>query len=243
MSVTNNENNPEVGLGDLEKTVILNSLLEVPFEERNEKWVERFLQSIDQANLKLGSPEVVIASDGFPYIQLQNVKTDESFQAFVINKQLPAILTQGFGIVINAQNERPDWIFTYGDIVNYELNDTFYSDESIFSNNKEQIVIQPDEQILVGAPSDSILPKYVKNQLREFLKHAGIETPKAMMIARNYENEQDVKQDLVFNFTPPQIADEKKFEIISNTIGWLLPRHYSVLFVDENSVEKGFIEI
>ena len=52
MSVTNNENNPEVGLGDLEKTVILNSLLEVPFEERNEKWVERFLQSIDQESNK-----------------------------------------------------------------------------------------------------------------------------------------------------------------------------------------------
>ncbi|MGN0002629.1 MAG: hypothetical protein ACI35V_04265 [Sphingobacterium composti] len=243
MSIANSEQNPEIGLGDLEKTVILNSLLEIPFQERDEKWVAEFLQSVDQANFKLGSPEVVIASDGFPYIQLQNVKTDESFQAFVINKQLPTILMQGFGIVINPQNERPDWIFTYGDIANYELNDTFYSDQSVFSNNKEQILIQADEQILVGAPSDAILPKYLKNQLRDFLKHAGIETPKAMMIARNYENEQEVKQDLVFNFTPPQIADEKKFEFISNTIGWLLPRHYSVLFVDESAVEKGFIEI
>lgn len=243
MSVTNNENNPEVGLGDLEKTVILNSLLEVPFDNRDEKWVDSFLQSVDQANLKLGSPEVVIGSDGFPYIQLENVKTDESFQAFVINKQLPTILMQGFGVVINPQNERPDWVFSYGDIVNYELNDTFYTDNSIFSNNKEQIVIQPDEEILVGAPSDTILPKYLKNQLREFLKHAGIEIPKAMMIARNYKEESEVKQDLVFNFTPPQIADEKKFQIISNTIGWLLPKHYSVLFVDEGAVDKGFIEI
>lgn len=243
MSVTNNETNPEVGLGDLEKTVILNSLLEVPFDQRDEKWVSSFLQSIDQANLKLGSPEVVIASDGFPYIQLQNVKTDESFQAFVINKQLPTILMQGFGVVINPQNERPDWVFSYGDIANYELNDTFYSDESIFSNNKEQVVISPDEQILVGAPSDTILPKYLKNQLREFLKHAGIEVPKAMMIARNYESDETVKQDLVFNFTPPQIGDEKKFQFITNALGWLLPKHYSVLFVEETAVENGFIEI
>ncbi|MCA5004678.1 hypothetical protein [Sphingobacterium bovistauri] len=243
MNLTNNDNNPEIGLGDLEKTVILNSLLEVPFQDRDEKWVGNFLQSVDEANLKLGSPEVVIASDGFPYIQLQNVKTNENFQAFVINKQLPTILMQGFGIVINAQNERPDWVFSYGDIANYELNDSFYIDESVFSNNKEQISIQADEQILVGAPSDSILPKYLKNQLREFLKHAGIDTPKAMMIARNYETEENLMQDLVFNFTPPQIADEKKFEIISNTIGWLLPKHYSVLFVDENAVENGFVEI
>lgn len=239
----NNENNPEVGLGDLEKTVILNSLLEVPIEERDQKWVENFLGAIDQANLRLGSPEVVMASDGFPYIQLQNVKTDESFQAFVINKQLPTILMQGFGVVINPQNERPDWVFSYGDIVNYELSDSFYSNESVFSNNKEQIIIGKDEQILVGAPSDTILPKYLKNQLREFLKHAGIEQPKAMMIARQYESEEDVKQDLVFNFTPPQIANDKAFEQISNTIGWLLPKHYSVLFVEESAVQNGFIEI
>lgn len=243
MSTTNTDNNPEIGLGDLEKTVILNTLLEIPFENRDQNWVNSFIHAVDQANLKLGSPEVVIGSDGYPYIQLQNVESDESFQAFVINKQLPAILTQGFGVVINAHKERPDWIFSYGDIVNYELNDVFYSDESIFSNNREQIVIQPDEQILVGAPSDSILPKYLKNQLREFLKHMGIETPKAMMIARNYSDDQQVKQDLVFNFTPPQLENEKLFENISNTIGWLLPKHYSVLFVDENAVEGGFIEI
>ena len=243
MSVTNNETNPEVGLGDLEKTVILNSLLEVPFDQRDEKWVSSFLQSIDQANLKLGSPEVVIASDGFPYIQLQTVTTDESFQAFVISKQLPTILMQGFGIVINPQNERPDWVFSYGDICNYELNDTFYSEESIFSKNKEQVVIGQDEKILVGQPSDTILPKYLKKQLREFLQHAGLKTPKAMMIARNFESEETVQQDLVFNFTPPQFENEKAFQQVATTIGWFLPKHYSILFIDESSIENGFQEI
>lgn len=243
MSVTDNDNNPAVGLGDLEKTVILNSLLEVPFEKREQNWVDSFLGAVDQANLKLGSPEVVMASDGFPYIQLQNVNTDENFQAFVINKQLPTILMQGFGVVINPQNERPDWVFSYGDIVNYELNDTFYTEDSIFSNNKEQIVINQDEQILIGTPSDNILPKYLRNQLRGFLKHMGIETPKAMLIARNYQDEKEVKQDLVFNFTPPQLGDEKVFAQISHTLGWLLPKHYSVLFVEEASIENGFVEI
>lgn len=243
MSATNNEENPQVGLGDLEKTLVLNSLLEIPFEQRDEKWVQDFLNSVDQANLKVGNPEVVMASDGFPYIQLQNVKTDENFQAFVINKQLPTILMQGFGIVINAQNERPDWVFSYGDIVNYELNDTFYTDESVFSNNGEKVQIAEDEQILVGTPSDAILPKYLKKQLREFLKHSGIESPKAMMIARKFESEETVKQDLVFNFTPPQLPDEKVFQSISNTISWLLPKHYSVLFVEESAVENGFVEL
>ena len=243
MNATNSDNKPQVGLGDLEKTVSLNALVEIPFDQRDQKWVEDFLNNIDSANLKLGNPEVIIASDGFPYIQLQTVTTDESFQAFVISKQLPTILMQGFGIVINPQNERPDWVFSYGDICNYELNDAFYTDDSIFSKNKEQVVIGQDEKILIGQPSDTILPKYLKNQIREFLKHAGISTPKAMMIARDFESEETVKQDLVFNFTPPQFESEKAFQQVAATIGWFLPKHYSILFVDEASIENGFQEI
>lgn len=243
MNANNSDNNPQMGLGDLEKTVSLNALVEVPFEQRDQRWVENFLNNIDQANLKLGNPEVIIASDGFPYIQLQTVTTDESFQAFVISKQLPTILMQGFGIVINPQNEKPDWVFSYGDICNYELNESFYTDDSIFSKNKEQVVIGQDEKILIGQPSEAILPKYLKNQLRDFLTHAGIKLPKAMMIARDFENEKSVKQDLVFNFTPQQFDNEKTFQQVATTIGWFLPKHYSILFIDETSVDNGFEEI
>ena len=243
MSNNSSENNQQGGLGDLEKTVIINHLIAVPFAERDQNWVADFLGAIDQANLKLGNPEVVLASDGFPYIQLETVNNDEAFQAFVINKQLPSILIQGLGIVINPQNERPDWVFSYGDIANYELNDEFYTDNSIFSQNKENVVIGQDEKILIGQPSDTILPKYLRTQLREFLQHAGIKNPKTMLIARNYEEENNVKQDLVFNFTPLQFANEKAFEQIATTIGWFLPKHYSVLFIDESAVDNGFQEI
>ena len=240
MSATNNENATEFGLGDLEKTVTLNALLEIPFDQRDQAWVTTFLDNIAGANLKISQTEVVIASDGFPYVQLESVHTDENFQAFVINKQLPTLLMQGFGVVINPQNTQPDWVFSYGDIVNYELNDSFYTDESIFSHNKENVAIGSDEKVLIGQPSDAILPKYLRNQLREFLKHAGIKIPKIMLIARNHEDEANVKQDLVFNFTPNQFANEEQFQQIGGTIAWFLPKHYSFLFVDEMAVENGF---
>lgn len=240
MNAKNNDSGTEYGLGDLEKTVTLNALLELPIEQRDQVWVESFLQIIAEANLKISTTEVVIASDGFPYVQLESVHTNESFQAFVINKQLPTLLMQGFGIVINPQNKQPDWVFSYGDIVNYELNDTFYTEHSIFSHNKENVAIGSNEKIMIGQPSDSILPKYLRNQLREFLKHAGVKIPKMMLIARNHEDEANVKQDLVFNFTPNQFANEQQFQQIGGTIAWFLPKHYSFLFVDEMAVENGF---
>lgn len=243
MTLKNTAENAESGLGDLEKTVLINALIQTPISERDQKWIASFLENIADANLKLGTPEVIIASDGFPYVQLETVTSNENFQAFVMSKQLPTLLLQGFGIVINAQNTQPDWIFSYGDIANFELNDTFYSDDSVFSKHKENVVIGSDEKVLIGQPSDAILPKYIRKQLRDFLQHAGIKSPKTMLIARNFEDEELVKQDLVFNFTPNQFASEQDFQQIGNTVAWFLPRHYSILFIDDMSIENGFQEI
>lgn len=243
MKTSENIDTADFGLGDLEKTVTLNTLLTTPFENRDQSWVESFLENIAEANLKLGQPEVIMASDGFPYLQLESVHSDENFHAFVINKQLPTLLLQGFGVVINAKNSQPDWVFSYGDIVNYELNDEFYAKSTTFSHNKENVAIGSDEKILVGQPSDNIMPKYLRNQLREFIKHTGIEVPKMMLIARNPEDEAQLKQDLVFNFTPNNFTSEKHFQQVANTIAWFLPKHYSFLFIDEKTIENGFEKI
>ena len=66
MSMSNNANNQQESLlGDLEKTITINQLMQTPFEERDEQWRDLFLKYIDEANLKLGEPEVALSNDGF----------------------------------------------------------------------------------------------------------------------------------------------------------------------------------
>lgn len=227
-------------LGDLEKTIRINHLMETAFADRDEVWRDQFLKDIAGANLTLGEPEVGLSDDGFPYFHLQTVGTGKSFQAFVIEQQLDSLLQQGFGIVINGQQGRPDWVFSYGDLVNFKLNRQFYSDYSLFSNPKEHNPIGKDEAILVGQPSEEIFPNYLRDQLREFLYHSGVKLPKLMLIARNYTDEQRATQDLVFNIMPMQFATQKEFDTIMNTIQWFLPKHYSFFGVDEMAIENGF---
>lgn len=234
-----NEQQPNF-LGDLEKTIIINQLMEVPFADRNEQWRDDFLSHIAGANLKLGDPEVIMSNDGFPYIQLQTVAPDESFQAFVLQNQLDVILEQGFGVAINAQSGQPDWVFSYGDLVNLKLNHFFYSEVSLFSNPSEYLGIGQDEDILVGQPSEDIFPGYLRRQVKEFLQYSGVKNPKMMLIARNYTDEERASQDLVFNIMPTQFATEKDFNTIMNTVQWFLPKHYSFFGVDEMSIENGF---
>lgn len=239
--MSNNANNQQESLlGDLEKTITINQLMQTPFEERDEQWRDLFLKYIDEANLKLGEPEVALSNDGFPYIQLQTVTPGESFQAFVIKKQLDIILEQGFGVVINAHLEQPDWIFSYGDLVNLKLNGSFYTDNRMFSNPDEYVGISKDEEILVGQPSEDIFPSFLRRHIREFLQYSGVKNPKLMLIARNYTDEVRASQDLVFNIIPLQFPSEKDFNTIMNTLRWFLPKHYSFFGVDELAIENGF---
>jgi hypothetical protein len=217
--------------------------MQTAFGDRDESWRDRFLEAIDGANLKIASQEVIIGKDGFPYLQLETVEVGENFRAFVIDKELPTILQHGLGIVINARNEGADWVFSYGDIVNLELNDEFYTDDSIFSIRQEHVSLASDEKVLIGQPSDAILPKYLRTQIREFLFHFGVRTPKIMLLARNYEDEQNVTQDLVFNLTPQQFAGKEAFDEVMRTLSWFLPKHYSFFCIDETTIENGFEQI
>lgn len=227
-------------LGDLESTIIINKLMETPFTERDEIWRDSFLASIATCNLKLAETEVVMSDDGFPYIQLQTVQTNERFRSYAIIHQLDTLLNQGFGVVINPQHGRPDWVFSYGDLVNFKLNKEFYTSKSVFSNINEYSSVGKDEEILVGQPSDNILPSYLRNQLREFLHYSGVRNAKVMLIARNYTNEETASQDLVFNIMPIQFATEREFNTVMNTIQWMLPKHYSFFGIDELTIENGF---
>lgn len=226
--------------GDLEKTIVINNLVTIPLEERDNKWIESFIENIAEANLALAEPEIIMSTEGFPYFNLRSVEKDENFQAYVIKNQLSQLLQKGFGVAINTAKENPDWMFSYGDLLNLKINNEFYTDEHIFSRNNTDFVIGKDEEILVGQPSEEILPQYARQQIREFLFYYGIRNPMIMLIARNYNDEKKVTKDLVFNITPKNFASEKEYKLHMTTLSWFLPKHYSIVGLETESVSTGF---
>jgi len=237
-------NGAKDALGDLEKTVLINELMAIPFAARDQQWRESFLSNLADAHLQYADPEVILGPDGFPYINVKTIEKNTDFKPFVLkNKMQNTILKQGFGIALNIHNEQPDWIFSFGDLVNYSLNNEFYTDDSIFSTEPGNTVIGQDEEILVGQPAETILPKEARMAIREFLEYNGLKNPKIMLIARNYKSEETVRQDLVFNIIPKQFATEKEYKTIMETISWFLPRHYSIIGLDEMSVGNGFMPL
>ncbi|MFD2742037.1 MULTISPECIES: hypothetical protein [Sphingobacterium] len=230
-------------MGNLEKTINLQHLLDIPLASRDPKWVADFLDNIDECNLQLAEPEVAVANDSFAYMNAHTVDAEKNFRAFVIRNELDTILANGFGLVINAHKDQPDWIFSHGDLLNLKLNNEFYTDDSAFSEHGKDFVLPKDESVLVGQPSEDILPTQSRMHIRSFLEYTGISNGKVMLIARNYENEELMTQDLIFNITPKMFATQNAYVQVMNTISWFLPRHYSIAGVDELSVESGFEQI
>lgn len=230
--------------GDLEKTQALAEMLQVPREERNENWVSHFLGNLPLASLKSGTPQLIAGPDGFPYFQLFVPEPGDQYQSFIIDRMVPDFLVErGYGVVINPGAGQPDWVLTYGDILNYYLNGTFFTLESNFSDTTTtDEVVTSGEEILIGQPSESILPLPARKLLKDFFELNGIEDPKVLLMMRRH-GEDDVTQDLAFNITPERFESEEHYRNMMQTVTWYLPRHYSIIGLNTPETDSAFVSL
>jgi hypothetical protein len=231
-------------LGDLNKTNSIYQLIQTPKAERDEKWQSAFLQNIAQASFRCGEPQVITGPDGFPYFQLFLPEPHKSFQCYVIDRMKDDfLLSKGFGVVINPSSNNADWVLSYGDILNFQLNGTFYTTgETAFSNNQKSETIHEEEEVMIGQPSETILPKQTRRLIREFLKTNGVKHPKILLMMRHKKEGTGVSQELVFNVTPKDFNSDDRCRNVMQAINWYLPRHYSFASMSEESIQ-GFMPL
>lgn len=226
--------------GDLEKTAHLTKLFKVPQETRDDIWKSKFLANVAEAGFACGNPQIIQGPDGFPYFQLETPRPNKAFQTYVIRHIIPDfILEQGIGVVINAHKGQPDWVFTYGDLVNFFIRNEFYT-PTVNLNLPKQETLQQDEQVLIGQPSEEYLPQKVRHILRQFIEQQGIRDVKIALMSRKYGDE--VLQELITNLTPEKIG-EQLYEGLQTHLKWFLPDHYSVVAIDDDGSLKDDFEL
>ncbi|SDJ47932.1 hypothetical protein SAMN04487898_10340 [Pedobacter sp. ok626] len=232
-------------LGDLDKTQLIFELIDVPRENRGEEWQKSFLENIIYASFRCGDPQVITGPDGFPYFQLLMPKPNEHFQCYVIDRMKDDFLLQsGYGVVINPDEGQPDWVLSYGDILNLHLTGSFYTTgPTLFSGAKEDETIHKDEKVLVGQPSEVILPKMARTILRQFLINNGVKSPKVLLMSRHGSSDEVASQDLVFNLTPESFESEELFRSVTRHLAWFLPRHYSFAALAEKQFSDCFMPL
>jgi len=227
----------------LEKTQSVADLLSVAKAERDEQWADRFLADLPLASFRCGTPQIVAGPDGFPYFQLFVPAPGEEFQSFVVERMTKEfLLERGYGVLINPGAEDPDWVLSYGDILNYSLNGAFFTHDSLFSSSGDDAIVgSADEEIMIGQPAENILPGQTRKLLKDFFELNGIEDPKVLMMVR--KNGTEMCQDLAFNITPAHFESDTHYRNMMQTVTWYLPRHYSLIGLNDPEIDKGFMPL
>lgn len=230
--------------GDLEKTDIIANLLSVPKEDRNESWTRDFITNIPTASFRCGDPQVIAGPDGFPYFQLFLPEPNVPFTCYVLDRiKDDFLLDRGFGVVFNLVNGEPDYVLSYGDILNWHLNKEFYTEHSAFSKENTDEVIVEDEEVLVGQPNENILPNYTKKLLGDYLRLNGVKDPKMALMMRKDKNGQEFSQDLAFNIGPENFENDDVYRAVMRNLSWYLPRHYSFVGIADGDLKNDFESI
>ena len=206
---------------DIELTGVLAELFRTPKEQRDETWQENFLKAAPRASFACRDPQVLVGPDGFPYFALYIPEPGQAFESFCIqNLSKDFLMENGVGVAINPGPEGVDWVFSYGDIMNWDLNGEFYSP-----------VVQPqsprDEEptsLLIAHPSETYLPMKTRQVLKAFLKQNSVANPKVFLLTQT--TELDIMESLVFNLFEEDFETTEAFNTLMQRLTWFLPKHY-----------------
>lgn len=230
-------------LGNLEHTALIDQLLRVPREERDDEWVGQFLSHVATASFVCGEPQVIQGPDNFPYFQIFIPEANKPFQCYVLEHMLDDFLLEnGLGVALEPKDGQVEWILTYGDLLHYSVHRTFaIPNDHVFGKGKEgDEVIQQDEQVLVGAPSEYILPVPARAVIKSFLNAQGVAEPKVCIIDRSQYGK---GQDLVFNLVPEQFESQVHYRAVMQALGWFIPRYYSYIGAQERAFDGHFLPL
>lgn len=234
--ISNSQQNKtsEKYLGDLNKTQIIRGLCEVPKINRDDKWKQVFFKNISNASFRCGSPQVIKGPDENLYFNLLLPEPNKEFECFVVNNMISDyLLSDGLGIAINADKEEPDWVFSYGDIVDFYLNKQFYSNKitNPFTGTVTDIMLH-NNRLRIGHPSETYLPQDARKVIRDYLASWGLDIKFCLMLWIDKDN----KLTLTFNILPTMFKkpDLESVNTFLHFFSWYFPRHYKLVCMEEN---------
>jgi hypothetical protein len=224
-------------------THLLEKLLLVEVQRRDERWERAFLKALPEAKAHVLHAEPREGPDHWPYLL---VSTDEGADDPLINV-LRWLSDRGIGLVVNPHKPSPDYVLSYGMIWNLRERGEFLTDVADVGDghkvpagprglgaSSQRFDIKHGQELFVGPPSESYLPKYARGVIKQFFADQGVYAPKVLMVSSDQKN-----FDLCFSIESLKSPPTHEHKGIAEAISWFLPAHYSVGLVSEKVV-TGF---
>ena len=219
---------------DLAKTSELFRLCAIPHEARDAAWLARFYAAAPDASLKGETPQAIAGPDGFPYFVLKLPEEGVPFEAYCISHIVDFCLENGLGAVLNPQKERPDYVFTFGNLWSWKATGQFVRELPPGAPpgvTKE--TVDGEREVLVAQPSEDFFPGFARRAVDRFLRHRlGVAEPGCFLLG---DPTAIPTQSLVFNVFSDGFESEKDFANAMYFLRWYLPGDYSCTAIPRNS--------
>jgi hypothetical protein len=210
------------------RTLDLYQLMSQPESFRDHDWEKAFLQAFTEANVQVVSEGAKNGPDGWPYLLVKTSVDGKEPVAKVIGW----LSERGIGLAVNSHKMMPDYIFSYGMLWNFRERGQFQTPSD--HKDGEQVVYDKGEKWIFGPPTESYLPLYVRQILREFFAAQKINEPKLLVASSSDFTKIDLLLSLDSIGNPPA-GDHRK---IAEAVGWFLPTHYSLVLAQEEGMPK-----
>jgi hypothetical protein len=229
---------------DLQKTQDLVDLFSIPKEARDDSWRKGFFKAVPDASLRAKDPQVFLGPDGFPYFFLALPLPAQSFTPFCMTHILDFCVQKGVGTAVFGNDEQnPEWVFSYGDLISYKFYGSFEGDPSDERHDGQppwKETVQANRKILMGSPAPEFFPPETRQVVKGFLQSNGIPGPGVTLIM---DPTLKPTRNLVFNFFTDDFKTEEVYHQLMQKLTWFFPRGRGVLGMERSAVQNWKFEL
>jgi hypothetical protein len=237
----------------------LNDLLAYSPEQRDRNWEDHFFSELTKSSVELLSEDPITGPDQWPYL-LVKTRPGESdlpispstsssaspasdavtepvsapVEAEPVQKILAWLADKGIGLVVNPEQEYPDYVFPYGMIWHFRESGLFFRDQAEIPTGS--VMITSEKGLKAGPPTEAFLPSYVRKVLKEFFANQGLYAVKILVLQSEAKAEGMYFYDLAFSLESLGSPVDAEYAGIAEAISWFLPPHYSVLLAQEKGL-------
>lgn len=212
-------------------------ILKTPPADRDRSWENQFFFQLTNAKVELLSEGPITGPDGWPYLLVNTIEnpSTEATAGEPVQKILRWLADKGVGLVVNPEQEYPDYVFPYGMIWHFRESGLFFRDQTDIPTGT--VVLETGANLKAGPPTESFLPKDVRKILKDFFRDQGLFAVRILVL----QTESNF-YDLAFSLDSLGKPPASEHAGLAEAIAWFLPPHYSILLTEEKNLPP-FVEL
>ncbi len=223
MAPTSDPDAPDPDAPDPDATRTVEQMLAVDADQRDDAWLRAFHAVVADAPLVSGDPQLIQGPDGFGYFALRIPPPGAITEPFTVRHVERPCTEGGFGCVILDRSGETAWVFRYGEMWSLRAEGRF--DARPPDDDEWATQVLDEEEVLVAAPDEAVLPPWARQVLRNAVGHLDVDEPRVALVVRPAGRPE---HSLVLGPLGHVPAEQR------HHLTWYLPRHLGLIYGDDD---------